>query len=391
MKTGTKVLIGVGTAGLGLLLWWALRGRAAPPPPPPSKAILSIDTTPVKGQIFINGVLMGTAPITQELDTGDYLVSFGDVEGYITPASIAVTLIEGERHEEIGVYEPIPSPELATLRVAITDKQTNPINNVLVSLNGLQASTGELYNVCWFLDITPGTYTLTASKEGYYTYSKPITLQEGHNEASIVLLPIPPEQQVGVISGRVVDATTNKPLAWATVTFYPTRGYVSGFVYTDTAGYYTRQIEPKYGWAGTIVASQYGYQLSSATVDIPPWSLGKTVNFQLSRANVVIQGATFGNPSWVAADKWSIPVTVTVNNPGNPAYCSIGAYASSPEGRYGSGHASYLTLPSGISTISLSIIGNSPGVYDVTVYAYAGVNVLSNQLTIPGAFVVPTA
>jgi hypothetical protein len=106
MKTLTKVAIGGSIAtALGFLAWLAWRAGAAPPPPPPGKAILSIDTTPVKGNVFINGVLVGTAPIRVELDPGTYTVSFGPVSGYITPADILITLAEGQTVERTVVYE----------------------------------------------------------------------------------------------------------------------------------------------------------------------------------------------------------------------------------------------------------------------------------------------
>ncbi len=80
-------------------------------PPPPGKAILTVDTIPIKASVYVDGSLWGTAPQTRELDPGIYTVSFGDVLGYLTPASESVTLAENETRTIAGVYTEI-SPEI---------------------------------------------------------------------------------------------------------------------------------------------------------------------------------------------------------------------------------------------------------------------------------------
>ncbi|MBA7502656.1 hypothetical protein ES706_01249 [subsurface metagenome] len=81
------------------------------PPAPPAPATLTVDTTPVKASVYVDGSLWGTAPQTRELDAGTYTVSFGDVLGYLTPASESVTLAENETRTITGVYTEI-SPEI---------------------------------------------------------------------------------------------------------------------------------------------------------------------------------------------------------------------------------------------------------------------------------------
>ena len=81
------------------------------PPAPPAPATLTVDTTPVKASVYVDGSLWGTAPQTRELDPGTYTVSFGDVLGYLTPASESVTLAENETRTIAGVYTEI-SPEI---------------------------------------------------------------------------------------------------------------------------------------------------------------------------------------------------------------------------------------------------------------------------------------
>lgn len=84
---------------------------AALAPPPPAKATLTVDTTPIRASVYVDGPLWGIAPQMRELDAGTYTVSFGDVLGFITPASETVTLAEGETRTVTGVYTEI-SPEI---------------------------------------------------------------------------------------------------------------------------------------------------------------------------------------------------------------------------------------------------------------------------------------
>jgi len=48
--------------------------------PPPDRGILSIDTTPVKGEVFVDGVSWGVAPQNREMNPGTYFVEFGEVD-----------------------------------------------------------------------------------------------------------------------------------------------------------------------------------------------------------------------------------------------------------------------------------------------------------------------
>lgn len=57
---------------------------------------LSVDTSPVKGEVIVDGVSWGTAPVSREVDPGTYTVSFGDVTGYTAPGSQTVTIASGE-------------------------------------------------------------------------------------------------------------------------------------------------------------------------------------------------------------------------------------------------------------------------------------------------------
>ena len=72
---------------------------------------LSITTIPVNGAVSVNGTSWGTAPQSRIITVGDYNVTFGAMEGYVTPESIIVTVVSDATTEVLGVYT-VVVPEL---------------------------------------------------------------------------------------------------------------------------------------------------------------------------------------------------------------------------------------------------------------------------------------
>ncbi len=60
-----------------------------------TKGYLHVITTPVKGDILVNGEYRGTGDINIELEQGTYTVSFGNVAGYIAPVPMNITVNPG--------------------------------------------------------------------------------------------------------------------------------------------------------------------------------------------------------------------------------------------------------------------------------------------------------
>ena len=71
------------------------------------KGVLSIDTTPVKAEVIVNGESWGIAPVSREVVVGRYIVEFKPVEGYATPSPEIVEVKEGVVTSIIGTYTPI--------------------------------------------------------------------------------------------------------------------------------------------------------------------------------------------------------------------------------------------------------------------------------------------
>ncbi|GEM_PF-4173900 len=71
-----------------------------------TKFTIIIDTTPVKGNIIINGTSQGIAPITLLLNQGSHSISYSAIAGYTSPANETITLTQNQtlnRIYSIGV------------------------------------------------------------------------------------------------------------------------------------------------------------------------------------------------------------------------------------------------------------------------------------------------
>lgn len=60
-----------------------------------AKGYLHVITSPVKGDIMVNGEYRGTGDVNIELEQGTYTVSFGAVAGYTAPSLMSITVNPG--------------------------------------------------------------------------------------------------------------------------------------------------------------------------------------------------------------------------------------------------------------------------------------------------------
>ena len=119
---------------------WSFTVYVPPPFAPPALATLTVDTTPIKASVYVNGVLWGIAPQTRSVDAGTYTVSFGDYLGYLTPSPQTVTLAAGETRTVIGVYTEIPtelienqSPPVDIPSIAAGENETVEVENTFIT------------------------------------------------------------------------------------------------------------------------------------------------------------------------------------------------------------------------------------------------------------------
>lgn len=77
----------------------------------PVQGTIEVSTTPVSGEVFINGESKGKAPLSCPLKAGTYTISFGEVTGYKKPADRTTTIVDGGLAIVVGIYTPIDVPE----------------------------------------------------------------------------------------------------------------------------------------------------------------------------------------------------------------------------------------------------------------------------------------
>jgi hypothetical protein len=134
---------------------------------PKKRHYLEVYTSPISGPVYIDNIYVGVAPVIRLVAEGWHTVSFGFVEGYITPSPIRVNVVE--RTRVYGLYSPIPkAPEIVYFRAVppeIRRGESSTLewetrNAVRVTIDGTEVSTsGKLV-------VTPErttTYTLTAT------------------------------------------------------------------------------------------------------------------------------------------------------------------------------------------------------------------------------------
>jgi len=72
-----------------------------------NRPILTVDTRPIDGEIFVDGESWGTAPQTKRVQPGEHEISFGDVENYTAPDPVSIELPIGANQTVIKTYEHI--------------------------------------------------------------------------------------------------------------------------------------------------------------------------------------------------------------------------------------------------------------------------------------------
>lgn len=81
---------------------------------PPNLGHLSATTTPVSGDIYLDGTLKGTGSWSDNVPVGNHTVSFGSVSGYDTPSSELIYVSEGSSTDVTGQYVQQTQPKTLT-------------------------------------------------------------------------------------------------------------------------------------------------------------------------------------------------------------------------------------------------------------------------------------
>ena len=232
---------------------------------------LSVDTAPVKGAVFLNGSFLGTAPVSRQVDTGTYTISFSALPGYISPADQTTTVLQNTTTAIIGVYTQIPSHSVTVNSGPITgvnftiDDTLHHQTNWADSL--IQGSHTISMPLIWIVGTQ--TYKFEHWEDGNTGPSRTIPLS---TDTIINATYEPYLGPVGTVNGTVTDSNSGEPIAGALVT-------AKGYSTTTTAnGTYALDVA-----TGTydVTVSATGYIDGTATGIVVNTQTTTTVNFTL--------------------------------------------------------------------------------------------------------------
>lgn len=177
---------------------------------------LSINTTPVNGAVFLNSSFWGTAPVSRQVDTGTYIVSFGALPGYVSPADQVVTVLQNTTTATTGVYTQIPSHSMTV--------NSGPITGVNFTIDG------ELHQTNWAASLMEGSHTVSMPslwivdtqtynfKQWEDNNTDPSRTLSLSTDTIINATYEPYQGPFGTVNGTVIDYDSGKPIAGATVT-----------------------------------------------------------------------------------------------------------------------------------------------------------------------------
>jgi hypothetical protein len=244
--------------------------------------------------------------VLSEIPQGERKVEFS-LSGYNSSA-IGMRISAGAT-VNLGTVGLSAEPSVSSIRGTVSDAASGlTLSGTTVTIGGAFGGTTVTGNDGSFAvsDVAPGGITVTVSKDGYYPVSVSGTVVAGAELfLNPRLTPMPPEAMTGTMTGTIVDALTDVPLAGVAVTL---RDDASVSTTSDAKGVFTLlEIPP-----GTrnLDFSLQGYAPSSLTVDIPAGAVVDTGTLPLFSEPTT--GMIKGTINEVVGEEPLSGVTVTV-------------------------------------------------------------------------------
>ena len=203
--------------------------------------------------------------------------------------------IPGGSTLDLGVLPLASNPTVGVMKGTVTDADTGqPLEGVTITLTGSYSGSAETGTDGGFVinDITPGSITFTASKQGYYSLNGSSTINAG--EVTIFNFQMTPLAQPGTLTGKVFDAAANTPINGAVV-------FISGGpeTTTDEQGVFT--ISDVVPGTREVNISASGYQsqkywivISGSTTDMQTIFLSPVLTS--TTVTGIVTDASTGNP-----------------------------------------------------------------------------------------------
>jgi len=261
---------------------------------------LSVNTTPIAGEVFVNDMSWGVAPVSRTVAVGTYNVSFGDVADYYIPAWQLVTVEQDAEKVVTGVYEPIKGTLTVTTTPVFGEVFVDGISwgtapqSELIQIGTHNVSFGAVvgyYTPAWRLVTVSENVELPVN--GAYT---PIT-----GTLTITTTPVAAEIFINGTSWGIAPQSRAIPIGTYTVTFVTVKGY-----YTPTG-----QATNVYEGEETTVEGVYK--------SIPGMIVKEITNPKLVNAtNPFIVNATKDAATSLIISEISDPITIVVQNVTEP-------------------------------------------------------------------------
>lgn len=288
------------------------------------------------------------------LSPGAYSLTFSKA-GYETK-TLPVTLTQGENTINVALAPEIIVEGRASLTgivwgliysdSAIT---ASPLRGALVKLDASEVTTDE-HGAFLLENLEPGAYHLTVTREDYSDYDSYVTLVEGDNTETIVLVPVSVAEVT--LQCAVVDATSGIPIDSASATL---DGYAGT---TDSQGSFSLTVTPG-RYLLTITREGYeGYTnlldlFSDLTIQVAMAPLGA----EFEASDLVIE------PS-VASVGQIVEISATITNTGDaPDTYIVNCEILAPGAGQPGVERQEVTLASGqsqrvIFTVSPNVVGD---------------------------------
>jgi thermitase len=223
--------------------------------------------TDAAGQYTINDVPPGSYQVV------------ASKEGYET-SSLTVNVLSGTT--SVADFSLTQTIVPGSITGSVTDGEDNsPIVGATVT-DGTRTTTTDATGKYTIADVSPGSYEVTASREGYQTSSSTVDVLSGSN--AVVDFSLNEVIVLGSITGSVTDAKDGSPVAGATVS----DGVRTAT--TDATGKYTIADVPSGSYE--VTASKEGYESMTSGVTVTSGAISE-MNFSLNQKAPVI------NTMWV--------------------------------------------------------------------------------------------
>jgi len=240
---------------------------------------LSITTTPVSGEIYVDASSKGTGSWSGSVSTGSHTVSFGQVSGYTTPSQQTVTVNANQTTSVTGTYTLIQ--QTGTLSIT-----TTPVSGEIY-VDGSSKGTDS-----WSGSVSTGSHTVSFGQVSGYTTPSQQTVTVNADQTTSVTGTYTPQITSGSIKVNIIpQEAVNAGAQWKLTT--ESTWYESGYVKSELAfGTYQVEFKPIDAWntpAGkevTISAASPGKWIES-----DPYTRQSQGNITIKGTVVNLEGA----------------------------------------------------------------------------------------------------